>query len=529
MKIEAGAAFTQAEAKFKNRLAARDSNGQNRTYTMLKKRANRLGSALRELGIAQGDRVAVLSYNRIEVLESWLALERFNMVRVVMHTHFETEVHVRTLGDVGARVLIFDAAFAGRLADVRAKMSTVGRFICIGDTCPDWADRFEYVLAGGTDADPRLDVDEDAACFLQLTSGTTGQPKPWIHTHRSFRAVIADNLEHLDAFAPGSRAIDESDVNFHFHALQWATGFQTLMPYLLRGALSVIVDDSVFVPDVLVDQIVESGATGMLVPGPMLPPLLDQLEIRGLTAPNLRRLVIFFATPELLKRTSRVLGECWCHGYGSSEQGAPVTRLSWAEVAGSEARLGSVGRIPSSFCEVQVVDETGRRLPTGAVGEIVVRSPMSTGGYWGLPEKTAECFFPGGWFRANDVGFIDGDGFIYYLDRAKDRIVTAAGVVYPHVVESSLLRHQAVANCGVVGLGEPGRQAVVAAILLKGSASGTDALAADIKALTIDLPAHQQPQAVVFVAELPTVLGGAKVQREALQQRLSASVLAIAS
>jgi acyl-coenzyme A synthetase/AMP-(fatty) acid ligase len=96
-------------------------------------------------------------------------------------------------------------------------------------------------------------------------------------------------------------------------------------------------------------------------------------------------------------------------------------------------------------------------------------------------------------------------------------------------VESSLLRHQAVANCGVVGLGEPGRQAVVAAILLKGSASGTDALAADIKALTIDLPAHQQPQAVVFVAELPTVLGGAKVQREALQQRLSASVLAIAS
>jgi len=78
---------------------------------------------------------------------------------------------------------------------------------------------------------------------------------------------------------------------------------------------------------------------------------------------------------------------------------------------------------------------------------------MSAGSYWGLPEKTEESFFAGGWFRPNDIGYIDDDGFLYYLDRAKDRITTAAGVVYPHVVEAVLLRHPSVSNCGVVGLG----------------------------------------------------------------------------
>jgi acyl-coenzyme A synthetase/AMP-(fatty) acid ligase len=519
MRIEAGAPFTEASMKFADKVAIADSSGRSRSYAELRQRANCFGSALNGLGVVQGDRVGLLSHNRSEVVEVWLGLERFNLVRVVLHSHFDMATHVQTLNEVGATALVFDARFTDAVAAARSAMPMVRFFICIGGKVPAWAVDYEMLLGAGSPADPRIDVDEEAPCFLQLTSGTTGAPKPWVHSHRSWRGVIANNLEHLDTFSKGAAAVGPQDVNLHFHALQWATGFQTLMPYLLRGASSVIVDDSGFEPNAIVDAIEKNHVTGMLVPGPMLPPILDAIEVRGLRH-GLNRVVIFFATPELLARATQVLGNVWCHGFGSTEQGAPTTRLTWSDAAASPARLESVGRAASPFFEMAVVNERGDRLGPGEVGEIVVRSAMSSGTYWNLPEKTEQAFFPGGWFRPNDIGYIDSDGFLFYLDRAKDRITTLDGVVYPHVVETAVLRHRDVANCGVVGVGENGRQAVVAAVLLKTGAVRAPSLASEIITACKSLAGHEVPRDIIVVDELPTVLGGAKVQREVLKQRI---------
>jgi len=158
------------------------------------------------------------------------------------------------------------------------------------------------------------------------------------------------------------------------------------------------------------------------------------------------------------------------------------------------------------------------------VGEIVVRSVISNSRYWNLPEKTAASFFAGGWFRPNEIGYLDEDGFLFYLDRAKDRIETASGIVYPHIVEAALLRHSAIALCGVVGLGAAGAQEIVAGVLLKPDIEGTGALEREIvEVARPGLAARELPCRIFFVEELPTVLGGAKVQREVLQQRLSAA------
>jgi len=167
-----------------------------------------------------------------------------------------------------------------------------------------------------------------------------------------------------------------------------------------------------------------------------------------------------------------------------------------------------------------VVNECGERLGPGEVGEIVVRSAMSSGSYWNLPDKTEQAFFSGGWFRPNDIGYIDHEGFLFYLDRANDRITTAEGVVYPHVVETAVLRHADVSNCGVVGIGENGQQAVVAALLLKKGVKRNPALASEIIAACKSLAGHEVPRDIIVVDELPTVLGGAKVQREVLKQRI---------
>ena len=329
--------------------------------------------------------------------------------------------------------------------------------------------------------------------------------------------MIAHNLHHFDTFGPGIPPIATDDVNLHFHPIQWASGFQTLYPYLIRGARSVLMDDSEFDAAALLDTITAEGVTATFMPGPLLTPVLDAIEARGGFEHGLRRMVVFFGTPELLERTTKLLGPIWAHGFGSTEQGAVTTRLLPTDLDGHPERIASVGRGASPFFDVAIFDPDGNRLGPDEIGEIGVRSAMSLGGYWGLEEATAQAFFDGDWFRPRDVGYLDDDGFLYYADRAGDEIETAEGVVYPHYVEAELLRHGSVANCGVVGVDGD----VVAAVLLKDPGEASEELVAAI--LTTVGGDVRRPDRVVFVSELPTVLGGAKVQRAALREQLTAA------
>jgi acyl-coenzyme A synthetase/AMP-(fatty) acid ligase len=521
MQVEAGVLVRNAAQRFGSRVALTDGPRQY-TFAGLNERANRIGSALLGLGVSRGDRVGVLAYNTAEVVETWFACEKHNLVRVVLHSHFPMDDHAWSLNDVGATALIFDARFAEDVERHKDELKTVRHFIVIGEGGPGWATAFADLESGGDPADPYLSVDEDATCFLQLTSGTTGHPKAWVKTYRSWQAVIDHNLHHFDTFGPDTPPVGPDDVNLHFHPIQWASGFQTLYPYYVRGARSVLLDDEAFDPGVLLDTVAAEGVTGVFMPGPLLTPTLDAAAARDGYRHQLRRMVVFFGTPDQLDRTSRVLGPIWAHGFGSTEQGAITTRLLPAEVAECRERIKSVGRSGSPFLEVAVVDEEGSRLGPGQAGEIVVRSAMSIGEYWGMPERTAQSFFPGDWFRPYDVGYLDEDGFLYYSDRAGDRITTDRGTVYPHLVEETVLSHDAVVLCGVVGLGPAGAAEVVVAAQLKPGLTGSDELAAELLATTERLAEHERPARVVFVAELPTVLGGAKVQRSALRDRLAA-------
>jgi acyl-coenzyme A synthetase/AMP-(fatty) acid ligase len=522
VKIRAGGTIGQALRRFGERIAVSAPQGE-LTFAALNAQANAIGDKLMSLGLAPGDRVAVLSHNRLELLPLWLALEKRALVRVVLHSHFDMAVHADTLREVEAKVVVFDTRFAAAIAGQRATIAGVQHFIAMGETSPDWAMPFRELLDGDTQ-EPAVDVDETAPCFIQLTTGTTGRPKPWIVTHRSWRAVIANNLEHLDTMHSALPAVGTQDVNLHFHALQWATGFQTLYPYLLRGARTVLVDDATFDAAAIVQALVQHHATGTLVPGPMLGPILDEVQRRGDVERTLRRMVVFFATPELLARTEEIFGPVWCHGFGSSEQGAPTTRLTAEEVAGDRKRIHSVGRPASPFFELAVAGENGLPVPLGKPGEILVRSAMSNSSYWRMPDKTAASFMSGDWFRTGDIGYVDAEGFLYYLDRDKDKISAPGRVVYPHLVEAALLAHEAVAQCGVVGLGHNGAQEVVAAVILKPGHQGSASLADKLMtAVASTLDREECPSRILFVNDLPTVLGGAKVQREVLRQRLEAA------
>lgn len=520
MKYEAGLLARTAVERFADRPAL-TFHGVNQTYGELNETANCLGSGLRALGIDRGDRVGLLAVNCPEVVQTWLACEAFALVRVAMHTHSEMADHVALLNHVGAKALVFDTRFTDALSPLLDTLRTEPLLVAIGPDCPPWAIPFADVVSKGSPDDQHLEVDEDDPCFLQLTSGTTGMSKPWVKTYRSWLAVINQNATHLDTF-DGGRAIGPEDVNLHFHPLQWATGFQTLYPYLIRGARTVIMPDDPFEAEAAVDTIIEQQVTGTFAPGPLLSPILDVIEGRGGIEHKLTRVVVFFGSPELLARTSKWLGPVWAHGFGSTEQGAVTTRLLPSDVARDDGRLNSVGRAASPNIEIAVMDPEGARLPAGQVGEIAVRSAMSQGSYWGMPDRTAAAYFPGDWFRSGDVGYLDSAGFLFYGDRAGDTIRLADGsVVYPHLVEGAVLSHEAVGNCGVVAIDLDGHQEIIAAVQLKPGAAASDALAADIlgHASTVLTP-KQTPDHLAFLDELPTVLGGAKVQRAVLRDQL---------
>lgn len=525
MQVRAGLLARTAATWFGSRVAltsvARGTTTGSQTFAELNASANRFGSGLISLGLRRGDRVGVLAYNTPEVVHAWLGCEAHNLVRAVLHTHFGMDAHVWSLNHIEASALVFDTRFLKDVEACRSQLRTVRHFVAIGPDTPEWAVPYTDLLAAGTPDHPALDVDEDKACFLQLTSGTTGHPKPWVKTYRSWQAVIDHNLHHFDTFGPGVPPVGLDDVNLHFHALQWASGFQTLYPYLVRGARSVLLDDAEFDADAVIDTITREGVTSTFAPGPLWGPVLDAVEARGGLEHQLRRVVIFFGTPELLERTTALLGPVWAHGFGSTEQGAITTRLLPWEAEEKHERLDSVGRPGSPFFEMTIKDPDGRELGPGEVGEIAVRSAMSLGEYWAMPERTQQATFPDDWFRPGDVGYIDEDGFLYYSDRAGDAINTASGAVYPHLVEAALARHKAVALPGVVGLGEAGSETVVAAVQLREGWTPSDELAAEILATCDELADHQRPVRVEFRGELPTVLGGAKVQRSALREQLS--------
>jgi acyl-CoA synthetase (AMP-forming)/AMP-acid ligase II len=519
MQVRAGMLPIDAARRFGTAPALTTATGT-QTFAELDTSANRVATGLAAHGLRAGDRVGVLSHNRAEVVHAWLGCERAGIVRVTLHTHFDMAKHVALLRHVGARAVIFDTRFAGAVAAHRDQLGDL-LLIAVGDDAPEWALPWPAVLGDGSPTAEPLDVGEDEPVYVQPTTGTTGEPKPWVITHRSWAAVVNHNMHHVDTFAPGLAPVGPDDVVLHAHALQWATGFQLLYPYLVRGARTVVLDDERFDPAAVLDTVVAEGVTGLLLPAPMLDPILDLIEQRGgpgAVEHRLRRLVVFFATPELLERTTALLGPVWCHGFGSTEQGAVTTRLLASEVTEDRGRIGSVGRPGSPFFEVAVVDDTGRPVPPGRLGEIVVRSAMSTGGYWQLPERTENAFLPGGWFRPGDVGHLDDDGFLYYVDRAGDSIPTSRGTVYPHTVEAAVLKHPAVANCGAVGTGG---DHVVAAVVLKDGHDDSPALRAEIaETARPDLAAHEQPE-IVVLGELPCVLGGAKVRRGVLRDRLT--------
>ena len=398
-------------------------------YRTLHDRCSRLTGGLFALGLAPGDRVAVLAANCHRYVEAHLAVPAGGLVVVPLNTrHAEAEL-VDAVRRSGARVLLADRD-PGALA---AEVESVIRF----------GPGYEELLGGAEPAELGRNVSEGDVAAIFFTGGTTGRSKGVVLTHRNLVA----NAFHK-TLACGFR---REDVLLAISPLFHVAGTAPLLGLVWLGATVVLLPT--FDAASALDLIERHGVTTTLPVPTMVAAMEDEQRRRPRDVSTLR-LLGHAASPmpaELIRRAHATFPDAeLAHFYGATETAPMVTCLRHEELELGGPRLGSCGQ-PVPGVEVRIARLEGGWRAAGEIGEVWVRGPNVMQGYWNDPEATAQAF-DHGWYRTGDLGYLDDESYLFLVDRAKDMIVTGGENVYSAEVENALYQHPAVMEAAVYGI-----------------------------------------------------------------------------
>jgi fatty-acyl-CoA synthase len=465
-----------------------------RTYGELAGRVARLAGLLCARGVGPGDRVAILSHNRVEYLELFLAAAWIGAVAACQNWRLSAGELGHSVDLVAPSLLVASPEEAPRLA-ARAEPLLV------------FGEDLEHALAGAEPiAEPHA-VDPGAPLLILYTSGTTGLPKGAVISHR---AEIARNLVLRAEFA-----IAPADAYVAWSPLYHMGGAEYSLGTLMSGGAVHVVDG--FQPDRLVELVAREPIGWLLLMPGMVGRFADALEARAIRPRGVKVCGVMadLVPPLDIARVTRLLGAPYANTFGATETGCPPCSSSLIPVGVAPTRLS---KEQSPFCEVRLVDEDDREVPDGQPGELCMRGPTLFSGYWAAPEVNA-AEFRGGWFHMGDVFVRNPDGTLDFVDRRKYLIKSGGENIYPAEIERVLLRDPRVAEAAVVRRRDPTWGEVPVAFVAR-----TDpALTADqlIAACRAELAGYKRPRAIRFIelAEFPRSASG-KVQRHELERRL---------
>ncbi|MFI9821023.1 class I adenylate-forming enzyme family protein [Streptomyces sp. NPDC052013] len=480
------------------------------TWAELDDRTDRLARSLAARGVGRGDRVAVLSLDRIEVLESYFALAKLGALFVPLNHSLTAPEVTGIVRRTGTGVILGEAALLDRHPDlpVRLRIAVDGPEYARATAPGTPTDGDEDAdTATDTDAGLRLpDVtDSDLAAILH-TSATTGRAKGVTVDHGSFRTI---SLGWLASAAPGDDMVLVNCCPL-YHGSMTIT-----LTYMAAGATVVVMPG--FTPQRALAAIERHRATHVWLVPQMLRFLLQSKGIASHDLGSLRE-VMYGAAPmpvELYTEAAERLGCGFRQVYGMTEVGGPFVTLGPDDhpEPGGDRPLPAGRVIPGM--SVRVLDDEGTELPRGAVGEITVRGPGLMRGYWNDPAATEEITADG-WIRTGDLGFLDESGLVHLVDRRKDLILRAGQNVYPAEIERALLAHPLVRDAAVVGVPDADYGETPLAYVVTGPADGTadapvtdgDGAPAVTKAellahLAERLAPYKRPRHLEFIDQVP--------------------------
>ncbi|MDM0029292.1 class I adenylate-forming enzyme family protein [Variovorax saccharolyticus] len=475
------------------------------SYAGIQALSLRAAQVLREHGVGQGDRVALMCFNTPYFLVAVLGALRLGAVIVpVNHKLQKPEVEF-VLRHSGARLCIFD----GALSELASRLETPALLLSTGESPrkQDAAfDHFDTQVERTEPGEMPPLVADDALAQVLYTSGTTGQPKGCLHSHRNVftTALICSaalSMTHNDRMLIAMPIWHAAPLN------NWSFGT------LLMGGTLVFLRE--YTPRGFLESISKYGITLTFgAPIALLAPLeLADFESHDLSA---MRLWIYGGGPlgeEMARRLmERYRSTQFMQVYGMTEMG-PLGTALFPEDALRKA--GSIGRSSLPGVQVRVVAGDGGDTPAGRIGEIQLRSEAGMLGYLGDPQATAAAYTADGWYRSGDLARVDEDGYYYVVDRLKDLITTGGENVYSKEVEDALSPHPDVADVAVIGRAHPqwGETVVAVVVARPGRQPDPDAL----KAFLADkLARYKIPRDYVFVDTLPRTPSG-KLQKHLLR------------
>ncbi len=466
------------------------------SFNELKAAVARYASLIAQLGLKRGDRVAVQVEKSPEALFLYLACLRGGFVFLPMNTAYRTDEVDYLVGNAEPALIVGDPARENELHEIASRHGAVQ----VLTLDADGRGSFSEEAAKVRDARSIVDCASRDLAAILYTSGTTGKPKGAMLSHGN---LAANGLALRDAWA-----FTESDVLLHALPIFHAHGlFVACHTTLLAGARMIWMskfDRSEILrqlPRATVFMGVPTFYTRLLAGDDFDAKLVGHMRL--FTSGSAPLLAETF--DEFKSRTGLAILE----RYGMTETG-----MNTSNPYEGERRAGTVG-FPLPGVEVRVMNEEGVELPQGEIGDLQVRGPNVFSGYWRMPEKTAEEFAEGGWFKTGDVAMIDAEGYVHLVGRAKDLIISGGFNVYPKEIEGLIDEMPEVDESAIIGVSHSDfGEAGVAVVVLRNGATLNEATL--IARLKDKIANYKVPKHAFFVESLPRNTMG-KVQKNLLR------------
>ncbi|WP_420630894.1 acyl-CoA synthetase [Candidatus Leptofilum sp.] len=481
------------------------------TYSQMNLRAIRLANWLQfEANIGKDDRVAILARDGVEHLDTFFACGKLGAI----HTALNWQLHWRELAEIMAnttpKLLIYSDEFSEVVTHLQndPQAASLTHFVHLeGEGVPSSVLFAEAMAAGAETSVTTPTLTEEDIAALIFTGGTTGLPKAAQVSHRMIAWNTLNTVIH---------DLHHDDVYLNVFPLFHTGGlFVYTLPQIILGGTVILVRQ--FDPVQVLDLIAREQVT-VFAGVPTMYQLLTQAENWETAVLTSLRFCTSGGAPlpvPLVEKYTREKKIKFKQGFGMTEFGPGIFALA-AEDAIRKA--GSIGR-PNFYVDARVVDDNNQPLGPNQIGELVLKGPSASSGYFNNPAATAEAIDDEGWFHTGDLALYDDDWYFTIKDRKKDMYISGGENVYPAEIEKVLYAHSDVQLCAVVGLPDPkwGEVGLACVVLRPNSTTTAEDL---MQQMRDNLAPYKVPKRVEIMPELP-ISGAGKILKRELQSRFS--------
>jgi len=457
------------------------------SYRDANARVNRIANALTGLGLARGDRVAVMMPNGIDFPLIWLALAKTGLVLVPVNTEYQQHDLQYVLTDSGAAAAIVHSEYLRRVDAIRGNLQALRHLLVAGAASES---SFERAVDTASDRYTIVDVDDSMLLNIQYTSGTTGFPKGCMLTHRYWMLVAH--------YGKNALQLRPDDVHFNAQPFYYMDGMWNLVLCLMAEISLVLVKR--FSVSSFWQTIVENGVTFFYCLGTMPVMLMNREPDAFERTHKVRAVSCSGIVPQMHAQFEARFGCPWREGYGTTESGTE-TFVPFADVAC--VGTGTLG-VPLPSKEARIIDPSGKALKAGEIGEYISRGEPIMLGYWNNPQATAETIRDG-WFHSGDLGYLDERGQFHIVGRTKDMVRRGGENISAAEVEGVLVGHDKVRLAAVIAVPDPvrGEEAKAFIVLRDGETRDTAPPQSILNYAKSRLAAFKVPRYIEYVASLP--------------------------